>query len=191
MGRDPTEGTTLFIPKFFLARRDPGRRRHWGYEVAIIETGRTAPAFTLANQNGSPVSLSDLKGKIVIVYFYPKASTPGCTTQACGIRDNLEQLIVENVVVLGVSPDPIDKLRKFHDKYQLNFDLLSDEDHSTAEAYGTWGLKKFMGKEYMGILRSTIIIDEAGMVVKSIEKVNTKTHHHDLLSWLSEQPKSK
>lgn len=155
--------------------------------MAIIEVGDIAPAFTLVNQQNLQVSLSDLKGKVVIVYFYPKASTPGCTTQACGIRDNLQPLEAGNLVVLGISPDPTSRLRKFHDKYQLNFDLLSDEDHSTAESYGAWGLKKFMGKEYMGILRSTFIIDEAGVVAGVIKKVNTKTHHDELLNWLSER----
>lgn len=159
--------------------------------MAIIEAGSIAPEFTLENQYGEQVSLSDLKGKVVILYFYPKASTPGCTTQACGIRDNLEQLKAENVMVIGISPDPTARISKFHDKYQLNFDLLSDEDHSTAESYGAWGLKKFMGKEYMGILRSTIIIDEAGVVIGAINKVNTKTHHDDLLKWLAEWTKNR
>lgn len=158
--------------------------------MAIIEAGNVAPTFTLTNQNGVQVSLDDLRGRVVIVYFYPKASTPGCTTQACGIRDNLERLAKESVVVLGISPDPIARLKKFHDKYQLNFDLLSDENHSTAEAYGAWGQKKFMGREYLGILRSTIIIDEAGVVAHAIEKVNTKTHHDDLLKWLAQRAKT-
>ncbi len=158
--------------------------------MAIIEAGNVAPTFTLTNQHAAQVSLKDLRGKIVIVYFYPKASTPGCTTQACGIRDNLAQLGGENVVVLGISPDPVARLKKFHDKYQLNFDLLSDESHSIAEAYGAWGPKKFMGREYMGILRSTFIIDEAGVVAHVIEKVNTKTHHNDLIKWVTERAKT-
>lgn len=159
--------------------------------MANIEIGSIAPEFTLANQHDLKVSLSDNRGRVVIVYFYPKASTPGCTTQACGLRDSLEQLLAANVVVLGVSPDSPPKLRKFHDKYHLNFDLLSDESHRVAESYGAWGMKKFMGKEYMGILRSTVIIDEVGVVAGVIKKVNTKTHHDDLLHWLEEREKIK
>src|SRR5690606_29460342 len=113
----------------------------------------------LKNQNDELVSLKDFRGKQnVVLYFYPKASTPGCTVQACGIRDTREEFAKLDTVVLGVSPDAPTKLKKFMDKYDLNFDLLADEDHAIAEAYGVWDLKKFMGKEFMGIVRTSFII---------------------------------
>ena len=113
--------------------------------------GNNAPAFSLKNQDGETVSLKDFKGKKnVVLYFYPKAMTPGCTTQACGIRDSKAKFTRADTVVLGVSPDPVSRLVKFREKEKLNFDLLSDEDHAIAEKYGVWGLKKFMGREYMG-----------------------------------------
>jgi thioredoxin-dependent peroxiredoxin len=129
--------------------------------------GKAAPAFSLQDQQGNTVKLSDLKGKTVVLYFYPKAMTPGCTVQACGLRDSADELAKHNIVVLGVSPDPVNKLQKFVEKEGLNFTLLSDIDHSVSEAYGSWGLKKFMGREYMGVLRQTFIIDAAGNVVHS------------------------
>lgn len=147
--------------------------------------GKAAPAFSLKNQFGETVSLSQFKGKKqVVLYFYPKASTPGCTTQACGIRDTHTEFDALDTVVLGVSPDNPAKLKKFDEKYQLNFSLLADEDHSIAEAYGVWGLKKFMGREFMGILRTTFVIDKQGKVRQVIDKVNTKTHDQDLLNIL-------
>ncbi|ACE84168.1 thioredoxin-dependent thiol peroxidase [Cellvibrio japonicus] len=147
--------------------------------------GKAAPAFSLKNQFGETVSLSQFKGKKqVVLYFYPKASTPGCTTQACGIRDTHTEFDALDTVVLGVSPDNPAKLKKFDEKYQLNFSLLADEDHSIAEAYGVWGLKKFMGREFMGILRTTFVIDKQGKVRQVIDKVNTKTHDQDLLDIL-------
>ena len=131
------------------------------------------------------MELKAFKGKSkVVVYFYPKASTPGCTVQACGIRDYTSEFKALNTVVLGLSPDAPVKLKKFHDKYDLSFDLLSDEDHAVAGAYGVWGLKKFMGREFMGIIRTTFIIDEAGHLVKVLEKVNTKTHNDDLIAYI-------
>jgi thioredoxin-dependent peroxiredoxin len=149
-----------------------------------------APAFTLKNQNGESVSLKDFKGKKnVVLYFYPRAMTPGCTTQACGIRDTRKHFDKLDTVVLGVSPDPVAKLQKFIEKQELNFTLLADEDHKIAEKYGCWGLKKFMGRESMGILRTTFIIDKNGRLRHIIDKVKTKTHHDDVLDWIRENLK--
>ena len=151
----------------------------------FLEVGTKAPAFSLLNQDDEKISLKDFKGdKIVVLYFYPKAMTPGCTTQACGIRDSKKKYSSQAVVVLGVSPDQPDKLAKFRDKEALNFDLLSDPEHTLAEAYGAWGLKKNYGKEYMGILRSTFIIGLDGKIKHVMPKVNTKTHHDDVLEWI-------
>ena len=149
------------------------------------EIDKPAPAFSLINQRGETISLESFKGKKnVVLYFYPKASTPGCTTQACGIRDSVEIFSSLDTVVLGVSPDPVARLNKFIDKYDLNFDLLSDEDHQVALRYGAWGPKKFMGKEYDGILRSTFIIDKSGVLRNILSKVNTKTHHQDVIGYI-------
>ncbi|AJQ96608.1 thioredoxin-dependent thiol peroxidase [Gynuella sunshinyii] len=148
----------------------------------LAKVGSKAPAFTTENQHGQKVSLKDFKGRKVVLYFYPKAMTPGCTTQACGIRDHQEEFQQLNTVVLGISPDAPKRLIKFIEKESLNFDLLSDEDHSIAEKYGVWGLKKFMGREYDGIHRITFIIDEDGKVASVMPKVTTKTHHDDVLA---------
>jgi peroxiredoxin Q/BCP len=141
-----------------------------------------APQFTTTDQNGEAVSLADFKGKKVVLYFYPKASTPGCTTQACGIRDNKDAFAQANTVVIGISPDATKRLTNFTVKQELNFPLLSDEDNAIAESYGVWALKKFMGKEYVGIHRITFIIDEAGILRHVMEKVKTKSHHDDVLN---------
>ncbi len=147
--------------------------------------GNLAPAFTLNNSAGEKVSLGDFKGKKnVVLYFYPKASTPGCTVQACGIRDARSEFVSLETVVLGVSPDSTLKLQKFTDKHALNFDLLSDEDHAVADKYGVWRLKKFMGREFMGILRTSFLINKEGRLVYIMEKVNTKTHNQDILTIL-------
>lgn len=149
--------------------------------MAYPEVGKKAPVFSLLNQEGKKIALSSYLGKKnVVLYFYPKALTPGCTTQACGISDHQESFQSLDTVVLGVSPDPVDKLVKFVDKHELNFDLLSDEDHAVADKYGAWGPKKFMGKDYIGILRSTFIIDKEGRLRHVIAKVNTKSHHQDV-----------
>ena len=148
------------------------------------ELGQPAPDFTTQNQREEDVSLSDLKGKKVVLYFYPKAMTPGCTVQACGLRDTQKELEDRNVVVLGLSPDAPKRLQKFIDRDELNFDLLSDEDHAIAEKYGVWAMKKFMGREFMGVHRITFIIDEDGKLVHIMEKVKTKTHHDDLIAAL-------
>lgn len=150
--------------------------------MSFLNVGDQAPDFALQNQNGDLVRLSDYKGKTVVVYFYPKAMTPGCTTQACGLRDANDAYAARDIVVLGLSPDPHERLKRFEDKYDLNFTLLSDEDHSVAEAYGAWGLKKFMGREFMGILRSTFVIDGNGVISHVMATVKTKTHHDDVLA---------
>jgi peroxiredoxin Q/BCP len=150
--------------------------------VSFLNVGDQAPEFALQNQNGDLVRLSDYKGKTVVVYFYPKAMTPGCTTQACGLRDASDAYAARDIIVLGLSPDPHERLKRFEGKYDLNFTLLSDEDHSVAEAYGAWGLKKFMGREFMGILRSTFVIDGDGVISHVMATVKTKTHHDDVLA---------
>ena len=146
--------------------------------MAFLTVGDQAPSFSLMNQRGELVSLEQFKGNSnVVVYFYPKAMTPGCTVQACGIRDSSSRFAEFNTVVLGISPDSVDRLVKFEDKQELNFTLLSDEDHSVIESFGAWDLKKFMGREFMGVLRSTFVIDMKGAIVHVMEKVKTKTHH--------------
>lgn len=151
--------------------------------MALPKTGKAAPAFSLQNQDGKTIALKDFKGeKNVLLYFYPKAMTPGCTVQACGLRDTRSKLSRQKTVVLGISPDPVKKLKKFEEKEGLNFDLLSDEDHKIAEKYGVWGLKKFMGREYMGVNRISFLIGKDGKLKHVMEKVNTKTHHDDVLA---------
>ncbi|MDM3871967.1 thioredoxin-dependent thiol peroxidase [Porticoccus sp. W117] len=155
--------------------------------MAHPKIGNMAPAFSLLNQNGEKVALKDFRDqKTVVLYFYPKAMTPGCTVQAGGIRDNRKELDKQDVVVLGVSPDPVKRLQKFIERDDLNFDLLSDEDHAIADKYGAWGPKKFMGKEFDGILRTTYIIGKDGRLKHIMDKFKTKTHHEDLLAWLNE-----
>ena len=147
--------------------------------------GHMAPAFTLPDQQGEAVTLKNFRGvSNVVVYFYPRAMTPGCTVQACGLRDSRAELDELDTVVLGISPDPVAKLQRFVDKQALNFTLLSDEDHAVAEKYGVWGLKKFMGKETMGILRTSFIIDKEGRLRHIMDKFKTKTHHDDVLAYL-------
>lgn len=153
--------------------------------MATLSVGKQAPAFSLLDQSGNKVALKDFKGeKNVVLYFYPKAMTPGCTVQACGLRDSKRALSRLDTVALGISPDPVARLKKFEDKESLNFTLLSDEDHSIAEKYGVWGLKKFMGREFMGIIRTTFIINKQGKLVHIMDKVKTKTHHDDVLEIL-------
>ena len=153
--------------------------------MPLPKIGNLAPAFSLQNQQGDKVSLKDFKTKKnVVIYFYPKASTPGCTVQACGIRDSAAAFKKLNTVVLGISPDPIKRLQNFIDKQGLNFDLLSDEGHGIADKYGAWGPKKFMGKEYDGILRSTFIVGKDGKLKAIMDKVKTKSHHDDVIDWI-------
>ena len=139
-----------------------------------IEAGDKVPAFTLKDQNGNDVSLSDYRGRKVMIYFYPKANTPGCTTQSCAVEKERESFNSLNTAVIGISPDPVDKQKKFAEKYNLQFPLLSDEDHKTAEAFCVWGEKKLYGKIYMGIIRSSFLIDEEGTVLESWYKVSPK-----------------
>lgn len=154
--------------------------------MALPKIGNLAPSFTLLDQNGKSVSLKDFRGKKnVVVYFYPKAMTPGCTTQACGIRDYKKEFAKVKTEVLAISPDAPEKLKKFEEKQNLNFTLLSDPDHKVADKYGSWGPKKFMGKEYDGILRQTFIINKDGKLVEIMNKVKTKTHHDDVLDYIS------
>lgn len=151
----------------------------------MIESGEQAPDFTLPDQDGASVSLADLRGRTVVLYFYPKASTPGCTTQACGVRDHLPQYEDSGAVVLGVSPDPVKKVKKFHDAEELNFTLLADEDHAVCEAYGVWAEKSMYGRTYWGALRATFVIDAEGVVRHVIPKVSPKTHDEQVLAALA------
>jgi thioredoxin-dependent peroxiredoxin len=152
----------------------------------MIEPGTQAPEFTLPDQDGHRVSLSDFRGRPVVVYFYPKADTPGCTTQACGVRDHMPAYEDAGAVVLGVSPDPVDAVKKFHDKQNLNFTLLADEDHSVCDRYGVWAEKSMYGRTYWGALRATFVIDPEGRVATVIPKVSPKTHDDIVLSALRE-----
>lgn len=153
--------------------------------MTLPTIGNMAPAFTLLDQNGDKVSLKQFRDhKNVVVYFYPRAMTPGCTVQACGLRDSQQALQDLDTVVLGISPDPVKKLAKFVEKEGLNFTLLSDEDHAIAEKYGVWGLKKFMGRESMGILRTSFIIGKDGRLKHIMEKVKTKSHHDDVVAFI-------
>lgn len=149
--------------------------------------GNLAPTFSLKDQDGNTVNLKDFRGKnSVVLYFYPRASTPGCTMQACGLRDIESELKKGGYVALGISFDPVAKIKKFHDKYELNFPLLSDEDHAIIDKYGCWQLKKFMGRENMGTVRTTFIIGEDGRLLKIMDKFKTKSHHETLLEVLAE-----
>jgi peroxiredoxin Q/BCP len=140
-------------------------------EEEMLEMGTMAPDFTLAADDGTEVSLSDFRGKRVALYFYPKADTPGCTRQACAVRDVYSKLEEEDVVVIGISPDPPKKLVKFREKHNLPFVLLSDPDHEVAEAYGAWGEKKMFGKTYEGVIRSYFAVDEEGRLMEFKFKV--------------------
>ncbi|WP_028399867.1 thioredoxin-dependent thiol peroxidase [Ectobacillus panaciterrae] len=152
----------------------------------MIETGKKAPDFTLPASNGEQVKLSDFHGKNVVLYFYPKDMTPGCTTQACDFRDAYDLFQEQNTVILGVSPDPLSKHAKFIEKHSLSFLLLADEQHEAAGLYEVWKLKKNFGKEYMGIERSTFLIDKDGALVKEWRKVKVKNHAEEVLSFIKE-----
>ena len=147
----------------------------------LLKVGDQAPEFNLQNHDGEIISLEDLKGQHFILWFYPKASTPGWTVEGQGFRDELNKFIDLDIKIFGVSADSIKRQKNFHDKQKFNFSLLSDESHSMLESYGVWGLKKFMGREYMGINRVTYIIDSSGLVEKVYDKVSTKTHALDIL----------
>jgi len=156
--------------------------------MAMIETGLKAPGFTLSDQAGNVVSLAQLRGKWVVVYFYPRDDTPGCTREACNFRDHHADLVAAGAVVLGLSPDRQAAHAKFAEKYGLPFQLLVDsEDHATARAYGAWGLKKNYGKEYEGMIRSTVVIDPKGRVAKTWGKVKPDQHGEEVLTWIRSQ----
>jgi len=152
----------------------------------MLEAGAKAPEFDLPDQDGQRIRLSDLRGRMVVLYFYPKADTPGCTTQACSIRDHRADYEAAGVTVLGVSPDPVKLVKRFHDKQGLNFTLLADEDHAVTERYGVWAEKSMYGKTYWGAQRSTFIIDEEGVVRHVIPKASPKTHDEVVLNALRE-----
>jgi peroxiredoxin Q/BCP len=152
----------------------------------MIEEGAPAPDFTLPDQDGNEVTLSQLRGSTLVLYFYPKADTPGCTTQACGIRDHHNDYADVGVTVLGVSPDTVKDVKKFWDKQRLNFTLLADADHAVAERYGVWAEKTNYGKTYWGNLRATFIIDAEGNVARVFPKVSPKTHDDVVLEALKE-----
>ncbi len=152
-----------------------------------LKPGENAPHFILPDQHNQSVALTDFKGKKVLVYFYPKALTPGCTTQACNLRDSKAELDKLNVVILGISPDSPQKLASFTDKKMLNFILLSDQDHQVAEQFGVWGEKKFMGKTFDGIHRISFLIDEQGKIEQVFDKFKTSEHHQVVLDYLMQK----
>jgi peroxiredoxin Q/BCP len=146
-----------------------------------IQIGQAAPDFSANNQNGKTLTLGDFKGKKLVLYFYPKDDTPGCTAEACSLRDHYQTFLAQGYAILGVSPDNEAKHQKFIAKYDLPFDLLADTDHAVAEAYGVWVEKSMYGRQYMGIARTTFVIDENGIMADIIQKVNTKEHGPQLL----------
>ncbi len=150
--------------------------------MAVLKEGSKAPAFKAPDQNGNMVSLSDFKGKKVILYFYPKDDTPGCTAQACNLKDNYKSLIDKGFQVVGVSVDSVKSHKKFQEKYDLPFPLISDEEKKIVDKYNLWGEKKFMGRTYMGTTRTTFLIDEQGVIRKIIAKPDTKNHTVELLA---------
>jgi len=152
----------------------------------MIEPGDDAPDFELPDQDGRAVKLSDFRGQKVVLYFYPKADTPGCTTQACGVRDHRADYARAGAVVLGISPDPVAKVKKFHDKYGLHFPLLADEGHAVADAYGVWVQKSMYGRTYFGNERTTFVIDTDGMVAQVLRKVKPGEHDELVLTALQE-----
>lgn len=152
----------------------------------MLEAGQAAPDFTLPDQNGEELTLSDLRGETVVLYFYPRADTPGCTTQACGVRDRHSDYEAAGARVIGVSPDPVEAIAKFAGKFDLDFTLLADEDHAVIETYGAWGEKSMYGKKYMGVIRSSFVIDPNGKIAKILPKVQPKKHDDLVLKALAE-----
>jgi thioredoxin-dependent peroxiredoxin len=152
----------------------------------MIGPGAPAPDFELPDQDGEPVRLSSLRGRTIVLYFYPRAATPGCTTQACSIRDRSDEYADAGAKVIGVSPDSVAKVKRFHDKESLTFTLLADADHAVCEDYGVWAEKSKFGKTYFGAQRSTFIIDPDGIVAHVIEKVSPKTHDDEVLAALAD-----
>jgi len=150
----------------------------------VLSEGDKAPGFTLSDQHGEKVKLSDLKGQTVVLYFYPKANTSGCTTQACGVRDRKADYAAAGARVIGISPDEVKDIDKFAGKYDLDFTLLADADHTVAEKYGTWVEKSMYGREYMGVARTTFIIDPKGKIARVFPKVQPKKHDDLVLAAL-------
>ena len=146
-----------------------------------LKVGDKVPGFVSKDQNGNPINLTDYTGKKLIVFFYPKASTPGCTAEACNLRDNYKELQSQGFELLGVSADSEKRQTNFRNKYKFPFPLLADEDHTVINTFGVWGAKKFMGREYNGIHRKTFVIDGEGVVIKVIDKVKTKDHAAQLI----------
>ena len=162
-------------------KKAPASEAKEAKETKELKVGAKAPAFSLKNTEGKTVKLSDYKGKKVVIYFYPRDMTPGCTKEACGFRDDYAQLKKRGVEVLGVSADNQASHQKFTDQYSLPFTLLSDPDHEMMEKYGAWGEKRMYGKKFMGILRITYVIDEDGKIAHVFKKVKTDTHSQDVL----------
>lgn len=154
--------------------------------LSLLKQGQNAPHFSLLDQTGKQVSLSDFSGKKVLIYFYPKALTPGCTTQACNLRDSKSELEKLGVTIIGISPDLPTKLASFTEKKQLNFTLLSDPEHKVAEQFGVWGEKKFMGRTFDGIHRISFLIDEQGKIEQVFDKFKTKDHHQVVIDYLTQ-----
>jgi peroxiredoxin Q/BCP len=150
--------------------------------MSELKEGDKAPVFEGVDQNGKKVSLNDFKGKKIILYFYPKDDTPGCTAQACNLRDNYQELIQKGFQVVGISTDSVKSHKKFEDKYSLPFPLIADEDRKIVDEYGVWGEKKFMGKTYMGTNRTTYLINEEGIIKKILRKPDTKNHTQEVLN---------
>ena len=154
--------------------------------TTIPMTGTAAPSFDLPSSTGKKIKLADFAGKkIVVLYFYPKADTPGCTTEACAFRDALADYDRANVAVLGISPDPVGDVTKFSGKFHLNFPLLADADHAIAEKYGVWQEKSMYGKKYMGVARTTFVIGRDGKIAHVFEKVKPEGHDQQVLEWLT------
>jgi thioredoxin-dependent peroxiredoxin len=152
----------------------------------MLQAGDQAPNFELPDQNGGTVKLSALRGQTVVLYFYPRADTPGCTVQACGVRDRGDEYAAAGARVIGVSPDEVAAVKKFADKFDLDFTLLADADHAVADAYGAWGEKSMYGRKYMGVFRATFVIDADGKIAKVFPKVSPKTHDDVVLEALAE-----
>lgn len=155
--------------------------------ITLLKENDIAPSFTLPDQDGENVSLSDYKGQRVLIYFYPKAMTPGCTVQACNLRDHFDEFKKYNVAILGISTDKPEKLNRFIERDLLNFTLLADEDHHVAQQFGVWGEKTFMGKTYDGIHRVSFFIDENGKIEKVFTEFKTSNHHDVVLAYLREK----
>jgi peroxiredoxin Q/BCP len=151
------------------------------------EVGQDAPDFELITDGGEPLRLSDLRGETVVLYFYPRADTPGCTKEACGFRDDYSAYEERGIHILGVSPDTVADQSRFKEKYKLPFTLLDDTDHKVSEAYGVWGLKKFMGKEYLGVRRTTFLIGPDGTILRVFEKVKPAEHSQEILAALDQE----